>query len=268
MENKHESSAPQSKSRTGLHLRSRVKTLYTSAFGTVLAVLSIVGLQVFRATPKVIPAAAAAPAAPALAPASGASRHSTLSFEVFQKYVNRNHQRMYPRLSREIVDAAVRYSDKYDLSPILVLAVAETESEFYPFAVSKQNAKGLMQINPDVNFRLLVQEGIIKEPADLFDPDRNIEAGCFLLRRFINESPDFNTALDKYLGANSVTYKADIHQVMGKVLLLGITEELNETSAHKIQPIVKVEASSKETKGLVKPDKQAVLAMEVHPPGF
>ena len=265
MENKQESS-PHSKPRTGVHFRSGVKTLYTSAFGTVLVVLSILGLQAFRATPKVIPAAAAAPAAPA--PASGASRHSTLSFEVFQKYVSTNHQRMYPRLSREIVDAAVKYSDKYDLSPILVLAVAETESQFYPFAVSKQNAKGLMQINPDANLQLLMQEGIIKEPADLFDPDRNIEAGCFLLRRFINDSPDFNTALDKYLGANSVTYKADIHQVMGKVLLLGITEELNETSAHKIQPIVKVEASSKETKGLVKPDKQAVLAMEVHPPGF
>ena len=92
------------------------------------------------------------------------------------------------------------------------------------------------------------QQGIIKDPAEIFDPDRNIEAGCFLLRRFINESPDFNTALDKYLGADSVTYKAEIHQVMGKVLLLGITEELNETSQHKIQPIVKVEAPVKGVK--------------------
>jgi len=263
MENKQESSAPQNKSMTRLSYRSRVKTLYTPAFGTVLVVLSIIGLQAFRATPKVITAAAAAPA-----PAVGASRHSTLSFEVFQKYVNTNHQRMYPRLSREIVDAAIKYSEKYDLSPILVLAVAETESQFYPFAVSKQNAKGLMQISPDANLRLLMQEGIFKEAADLFDPDRSIEAGCFLLRRFINESPDFNTALDKYLGANSVAYKVEIHQAMGRVLLLGITEELNETSAHKIQPIVKVEASSKETKGFVKPDKQAALAMEVHPPGL
>ena len=149
---------------------------------------------------------------------------------------------MYPRLSREIVQAAIKYSEKYDLSPVLVLAVAEAESQFYPFALSKKNAKGLMQINPEANQGLLMQEGIFKEPSDIFDPERNIEAGCFLLRKFINESPDFNSALDKYLGADSAPYKAEIHQVMGKVLLLGITEELNRTSPHKIQPIVKVEA--------------------------
>jgi hypothetical protein len=151
---------------------------------------------------------------------------------------------MYPRLSREIVQSAVKYSEKYNLSPILVLAVTAAESQFYPFAMSKKNAKGLMQINPEANLKLLQQQGIFKEPADIFDPDRNIEAGCFLLRRFINESPDFNAALDRYLGADSISYKAEIHQVMGKILLLGITEELNRTSQHKIQPLVKVESEA------------------------
>ena len=149
---------------------------------------------------------------------------------------------MYPRLSREIVDSAIKYSEKYDLSPILVLAIAKTESGFYPFALSSKNAKGLMQINPEANQQLLMQQGIFKEPADIFDPERNIEAGCFLLRRFINESPDFNTALDKYLGADSVSYKSQIHEVLGKILLLGITEELNGTSQHKIEPLTKVVA--------------------------
>ena len=167
---------------------------------------------------------------------------STLSAEVFQKFISTSGQRMYPRLSREIVDSAIAYSEKYDLSPILVLAIAKTESEFYPFALSNKNAKGLMQINPEANQRLLIQQGIFKEPADIFDPERNIEAGCFLLRRFINESPDFNAALDKYLGADSVSYKAQIHEVLGKILLLGITEELNGTSQHKIAPVEKVEA--------------------------
>jgi hypothetical protein len=150
---------------------------------------------------------------------------------------------MYPRLAREIVDAAVRHSEKYDLSPILVLAVAQTESEFYPFALSGQNARGIMQINPEANLRLLLQEGVFKEPADIFDPDRNIEAGCFLLRRFINDSSDFNAALDKYLGASSVSYKARIHEVMGKILLLGITEEINKRARHKIPPVAKTVGS-------------------------
>jgi len=93
-----------------------------------------------------------------------------------------------------------------------------------------------MQIHPEANQRLLLQEGIFKEPADIFDPERNVEGGCFLLRRFLNESPDFDAALDKYLGADSVSYKAQIHEVMGKILFLGITEELNRTS-HKVEPV-------------------------------
>ncbi len=220
-----------------------VNSFYTYALGTLLVLSSIAGWQVFKGTTRMSVAAPRLPIIAASIGTNGATRHSTLSIDVFQKYVSQSSQRMYPRLSREIVQAAVKYSEKYDLSPILVLAVAATESEFYPFALSKKNAKGLMQINPGANQDLLIREGIFKEPADIFDPDRNIEAGCFLLRRFINQSSDLDAALDNYLGADSVAYKAEIHRVMGKVLLLGITEELNSSARHKIQPIVKVEAT-------------------------
>ncbi len=219
-----------------------VGTAFKYALGAVLVLSMILGWRVVAPSPPVIQAAFVPPVLPI---ATGVSRHSTLSAEVFQKFVTQNSQRMYARLSREIVQSAITYSEKYDLAPILVLAVAEVESEFYPFAISKKDAKGLMQINPQANQQLLLQEGIFKEPADIFDPERNVEAGCFLLRRFINDSPDFNSALDKYLGADSVAYKAEIHAVMGRILLLGITEELNKTSQHKIQPVVKMEAPPK-----------------------
>lgn len=225
-------------SRTDRNPGFSMRRLYKYAFRTLLVLLSIAGWEVFKATPRV---SAVAPSVPVVVEAS-AARHSTLSVDIFQKYVSRSSQRMYPRLSREIVDAAVKYAGKYDLSPILVLAVAEAESEFYPFALSKKNAKGLMQVNPEANQDMLLRRGIFKEPSDIFDPDRNIEAGCYLLRRFINQSPDLDTALDNYLGADSATYKAEIHRVMGKILLLGITEEINSTAQHKIQPVVKVEA--------------------------
>ena len=227
---------PDSKeSRKRLNPGTIIARLCKYGFGALLVLLTIFGSQVFR-TPPAMPAAL--PSDPA--GVSAVSRHSTLSADVFYKFVSSSGQRMYPRLSREIVDSAIKYSEKYDLSPILVLAIVRTESEYYPFALSKQNAKGLMQINPEANQELLLREKIFKEPADIFDPERNIEAGCFLLRRFINESPDFDTALDKYLGADSVSYKAQIHEAMGRILLLGITEELNTTS-HKLDPVVKVE---------------------------
>ena len=211
--------------------------------GMLLVMLAIIGSQAFRTTPQASPAELSSSTEDA-----AVLRHSTLNADVFTKFVSESNQRMYPRLSREIVDSAIKYSGKYDLSPILVLAIIKTESEFYLFALSKQNAKGLMQINPAANQELLVKEGIFKDPADIFDPERSIEAGCFLLRRFINQSPDFNTALDKYLGADSVSYKAQIHQEMGKILLVGITEELNKTSNHKVNPIVEVKFRSSSTK--------------------
>ncbi len=208
------------------------KGLYRYGLGTLIVILVIIGSQAFRTTPQASPAEL-----PDSIKTSAALRYSTLNANVFMKFVSESSQRMYPRLSREIVDSAIKYSEKYDLSPILILAIMKTESEFYPFALSKQNAKGLMQINPAANQELLVKEGIFQNPADIFDPERSIEAGCFLLRRFINQSPDFNSALDKYLGADSVAYKAQIHQEMGKILLVGITEELNKTSKHKVNPI-------------------------------
>ncbi len=223
---------------TGLRARLIIATAGKYAFMTFLVLLTFTGSQTFRIIPQeMLPVGP-----PRVAADLELIHHSTLSADVFQKFVSGTGRRMYSRLSREIVDSAIKYSRKYDLSPILVLAIVEAESQFYPFALSKQNAKGLMQINLEANQELLLREGIFKEPEDVFDPERNIEAGCFLLRRFIDGCSDLNAALDRYLGADSVTYKAEIHQVMGKILLLGITEELNRSSRHKIDPIVKVEA--------------------------
>jgi hypothetical protein len=233
-----ESRTDSSISRARLNLAGIIAALWKYGFGALLVLLIVLGSQAFRATPQAMPAAVT----PIQDATLAVSLHSTLSEEVFRKFVRGTGQRMYPRLSREIVDSAIRYSEKYDLSPILVLAIAKTESDFYPFALSKKNARGLMQVNPEANQQLLVQEGIFTDPTDIFDPERNIEAGCFLLRRFVNDSPDFNTALDKYLGADSVPYKAQIHEEMGAFLLLGITEDLNRTSQHKIEPVIKVEA--------------------------
>ncbi len=227
-----------SESRTRLNPGTTLATLCKYGFGTLLVLMTILGSQAFRTTTPAIPAAVP----PRPSEVSAVSRNSTLSAELFNKFVSGNGQRMYPRLAREIVDSAIRYSGKYNLSPILVLAIVSTESEFYPFALSKRKAKGLMQVNPGANLELLLQEGIFKEPGDIFDPERNIEAGCFLLRRFINESPDLNTALDKYLGADSAAYKAQIHAALGRILFLGINEELNGTAHNKFEAVVQADA--------------------------
>jgi soluble lytic murein transglycosylase-like protein len=72
---------------------------------------------------------------------------------------------------RELIqDAAARYNVDADL----ITSVIATESNFDPKAVSRRNARGLMQLLPQTAARLGVQ--------NIFDPQENIDAGTHYLR--------------------------------------------------------------------------------------
>ena len=86
-----------------------------------------------------------------------------------------------------------RVADKYEVDPYLVAAVARTESNFNPQAVSKVGAVGVMQIMPDTAVwitKLDSWKG--KAHPDLNAPADNLELGAcylaFLLREF-DQSP-------------------------------------------------------------------------------
>ena len=69
-----------------------------------------------------------------------------------------------------IQQAAARYSVDADL----IASVIATESNFDPKAISRRNARGLMQLLPETAARLGVH--------DIFDPAENIDAGTRYLR--------------------------------------------------------------------------------------
>ncbi len=78
-----------------------------------------------------------------------------------------------------IQNAATRYEVDGDL----ITSVIAAESNFNPKAISRKNARGLMQLLPQTAARLGVQ--------DIFDPQENINAGTRylreLLRRYHND---------------------------------------------------------------------------------
>jgi SLT domain-containing protein len=80
----------------------------------------------------------------------------------------------------EIVKAA---SERYSVDADLIASVIAAESNFDPKAVSKKNARGLMQLLPETAARFGVQ--------NIFDPQENIDAGTHylrdLLRRYDND---------------------------------------------------------------------------------
>ncbi|MHB8500744.1 MAG: lytic transglycosylase domain-containing protein [Candidatus Acidiferrales bacterium] len=72
---------------------------------------------------------------------------------------------------REIVNAAAA---RYSVDADLISSVIAAESNFDPKAISKRNARGLMQLLPQTATRFGVQ--------NIFDPQENIEAGTHYLR--------------------------------------------------------------------------------------
>ena len=77
-----------------------------------------------------------------------------------------------------------------DLSPELVAAVVEAESDFRPKLVSNKNAQGLMQIVPETG-RLMGAE-------DLFNPEQNVVAGTKYLRYLFDRFGDQRIVLAAY----------------------------------------------------------------------
>lgn len=83
-----------------------------------------------------------------------------------------------------------REARRNGLSPELVAAVVESESDFRPRLVSNKNALGLMQIVPET--------GKLMGADDLFNPTENIAAGTKYLRYLLNRFPDQRLALAAY----------------------------------------------------------------------
>jgi hypothetical protein len=72
---------------------------------------------------------------------------------------------------REIVEAAAA---RYGVDAELITSVIAAESNFDPKAISRRNARGLMQLLPETAARLGVK--------NIFDPQENIDAGTHYLR--------------------------------------------------------------------------------------
>lgn len=84
-----------------------------------------------------------------------------------------------PRLTMADIHAHIRQvALRHGISPLLVAAIIEAESEFNPRAVSRKGARGLMQLMPETASSLSVH--------DSFDPYENIAGGVRHLRRLLD----------------------------------------------------------------------------------
>ena len=110
----------------------------------------------------------------------------------------------YSRYPLYYKDDIGRFANKYDVDPYLVAAVIDVESGFDKDAISRKNARGLMQIAEQTGewgSKELNLDNYTKE--DLFDPKINIEFGTWYLKRLEREfNGDLNLMLAAYNGGS------------------------------------------------------------------
>jgi soluble lytic murein transglycosylase-like protein len=121
---------------------------------------------------------------------------------------------MSARLSRQVPDPVERitilrtvhkHATRAGVSPELVLAVIDVESNFDRFAISSASALGLMQVMP-----FWVKEVGQSDKNLLFDIDFNILLGCRILRYYLDmERGDMIKGLARYNGSVGQSWYAD-----------------------------------------------------------
>lgn len=99
----------------------------------------------------------------------------------------------------EIVSSVIDSAEKYDVDEKLVMAIAHTESTYYPDAVSHADFKGIMQTSD-----LLAREAGYSAD-ELFDPSVSIDIGTSYIDEKLDEFGDTRLALTAYnQGAGTV----------------------------------------------------------------
>ncbi len=105
-------------------------------------------------------------------------------------------------------DIIEKYADKYNLEKELVFAVINAESRFNKDAVSNKGAIGLMQIMPETGEWLaqkIKMEGFSQDM--LYEPEVNINLGCYYLGYLIEKFEDETLALCAYNAGTTNVYK-------------------------------------------------------------
>jgi hypothetical protein len=129
-----------------------------------------------------------------------------------QSYIESKYTRIPTLMAKMISNNIVDISSNENISPILITGIIEVESSFNPFATSKKQAMGLMQVMPEWVKKL----DVVNKQLELYDIKTNIATGIKVLKIHIDEEKgDVTKGLYKYVGKDN-TYADKVYTAMGK----------------------------------------------------
>ena len=106
-------------------------------------------------------------------------------------------QLLYPKKYSVYVE---KYAKEFNLEKNIVYSVIKAESKFDKGAVSHRGAKGLMQIS-DITRDWAIEE-LKLEKVDIFDPNVNIQIGCWYLNKLYKEFGRLDLVIAAYNGGS------------------------------------------------------------------
>lgn len=126
------------------------------------------------------------------------------------------YMRLYPTVYTDLVH---NNSKNHDVDPYLVSAIILEESRYDYKAVSRSDARGLMQIMPTTGKDIAQKVGIEKfETEKLFEPETNIKLGSWYIAQLINS---FTNRTRDYFVSKGSPQPESVYKDIAVILALG-----------------------------------------------
>lgn len=159
------------------------------------------------------------------------------------------------------IEEIQKYSNEYGVDPKVVLAIMRVESNFKSDAVSKVNAKGLMQVLPDTAKHVAKLLNVNVNSVDLNDPETNVKFGTYYLKYLMQNFSNMDTVYAAYNGGigNVNTWLKDSKYSNDGISLYNIPSSETKNYVNKVNKALKAyeilygkEFPTKKTKGFAK----------------
>ena len=159
------------------------------------------------------------------------------------------------------IEEIQKYSNEYGVDPKVVLAIMRDESNFKSDAVSKVNAKGLMQVLPDTAKHVAKLLNVDANSLDLNDPETNVKVGTYYLKYLMQNFSNMDTVYAAYNGGigNVKTWLKDSKYSSDGVSLYTIPSAETKNYVNKVNKALKAyeilygnEFPTKKLKGFAK----------------
>lgn len=125
-------------------------------------------------------------------------------------YIDKKFQIIPKTAAVDIANQIVVQSRRHGVAPELVVGIIQVESAFNASAISKANARGLMQVMPE-----WAPKFGLEKVSDLHDIDTGIESGIKVLKIHVEEEKgNLTKGLYKYVGGSDA-YAGKVYKAIG-----------------------------------------------------